>query len=509
VTDRASWAKVNELFHQALDRPAAERAAFLDTACRDDRALRDEVASLVESHDHAEHFIEQPPATTAAASGTAQPDDALDGRTIAHYRIVRRLGAGGMGVVYLADDLTLGRSVALKALAPQFTRDPTRRERLRQEARAAAALTHPGIAAVYALEDVGDHLYIAGEYVPGETLRAEIGRGPAPASHVLATGLALARALEAAHARGIVHRDLKPDNVIRTPAGDVKILDFGLARMHDASSNLATMHGTASGLFGTPAYMSPEQIRGDAVDSRSDLFSLGVVLHELATGGAPFAGASAPSIIASILEAEPGRIADRVPAMLSTATGLADLDRIVTRCLQKSPDARYASTRDLVADLERTQLSRRASAQRDADIVPTRAPLWWWQLHQAIASGSYLLMLLPLWLTRTSMPAPTGTWVFLAALIAVLVASTLRLHLWFTVREIPDESPGQRTRAGLWIRAADIAFVAVLVVATGLTFSTYVEAAALFLTAAVGALVAFTIIEPATSRAAFRSPKEP
>lgn len=506
MTERATWAKVNDLFHQAIEQPPGERNAFLDRACEGDRALRDEIASLVAAHLEADAFIERPAAEIEAAAPVALPA-AAPGETIGHYRIERVLGEGGMGIVYLAQDTKLGRAVALKALAPRFTSDPVRRDRLRREARAAAALTHPGIATVFALEEFGDHVYIAGEFVPGETLRDEARRGPAPAPRVIATGMALARALAAAHDRGVVHRDLKPENIIRTPGGDLKILDFGLARMRETGDHGAA-RSTGATLLGTPAYMSPEQIRGDAVDFRADIFALGVVLYELATGVNPFFRGDLVGAIARILEAEPAHLIDAVPAGLSTAAGLSNLDGIVARCLEKSPDARFASTHDLVAALEGAQLmnaapppvSRSASATR---IAPTRAALWWWQLHEAIASGSYLLMLLPLWLARAWMPAPVGSWVFLAALIAVLVASTLRLHLWFTVREIPDESPAQRTRAGRWIRAADVAFVIVLLIASGLTLSTSVEAAALFLTAAVGALIAFAIIEPATSRAAF------
>ncbi|HKV98179.1 MAG TPA: hypothetical protein VJN96_00070, partial [Vicinamibacterales bacterium] len=182
----ANWARVNELFHQALERPRDQRAAFLAQACGGDDTLRLELASLLEAHDEANDFIEQPvtrPADLAQAG--IGPD--IAGRTIGHYRLVRVLGAGGMGVVLLADDTKLGRQVALKALAPRFTTDPRRRERLRREARAAAALTHPGIATIYALEEFDDHVYIAGEYVPGETLRDELARGPLPAARVIDT----------------------------------------------------------------------------------------------------------------------------------------------------------------------------------------------------------------------------------------------------------------------------------------------------------------------------------
>ena len=197
---------------------------------------------------------------------------------IGHYLIRGVLGEGGMGVVYLAEDSRLGRTVALKAVAPQYVGDPARRERLRREARAAASLQHPGIATVFALEEIDDHLYIAGEYVPGETLRDELARGPLTPARAVETMLAIARALAVAHERGVIHRDLKPENLMRTPAGDMKILDFGLARVHDPVSTDATLSAEGS-VLGTPAYMSPEQIRGKTVDGRADLFALGVVLY--------------------------------------------------------------------------------------------------------------------------------------------------------------------------------------------------------------------------------------
>ena len=390
----ADWTRVNQLFHQALELPRDQRGAFLAQACGGDEALRLEIASLLGAHDEADDFIERPATTPADLAATSIGQD-LIGRTIGHYQIVRVLGVGGMGVVFLADDTRLGRPVALKALAPRFTQDPLRRERLRREARAAAALAHPGIATVYALEEFDDHVYIAGEYVPGETLRDELGHGPLPASRVIDTALALASALEAAHDRGVVHRDLKPENVIRTPAGDVKILDFGLARMHEVPQQPAAEITAEGALLGTPAYMSPEQIRGDAVDFRTDLFALGIMLYELATGAHPFSGSNPASTIARILESQPPHVADRVPAMLSTAVGLGDLDRIIARCLEKHPDARYQSTQDLVAALEEAKAGGaaepRSHAEAAAEGPPRRRALGWWQFHQAAASVGYLV----------------------------------------------------------------------------------------------------------------------
>jgi serine/threonine protein kinase len=504
VTHAARWARVNELFHQALAVAPARREAFLDVACGSDRTLREEVATLLASHDRAGEFMERPAGRVTAPNLSPAPP-ARAGETIGHYTVKRLLGEGGMGVVYLAKDETLGREVALKAVAPRFTGDPARRERLRREARAAAALTHPNIATVYALEEIDGQVYIAGEFVPGATLREELRDGAMPAPRVLATGLALARALAAAHDRGIVHRDLKPENVIRTPAGEIKILDFGLARVRADSAAAPVTADHAA--MGTPAYMSPEQIRGDAVDFRSDLFSLGVLLYELASGVAPFEGPDAASTLARILESEPAPLDVRVPSALASVPALPELARIVAMCLRKAPDARFSSTHLLVSALERaasgqTSAAPHAATPRAPSAPGTNAPFWW-QFHQAVASGLYLLMLVPMWLAKSWMPA--GSWLFLAALVSAIGASTMRLHVWFAFRELPGESLAQRRRVAGWIRLGDIAFVAALLVASGLTLSTHAEVSVLFLTAAVGALVAFAVIEPATARAAFES----
>ncbi len=498
----AEWSRINALFHETIAQPPAERDAFLDKACAGDRALRDEVASLIASHETAGEFIEQPAAMAPDATLPSTPD----GVTLGHYRILGVLGEGGMGVVYLAEDTRLGRNVALKALAPRFTSDPVRRERLRREARAAAALTNTGIATVYALEEFDEHVFIAGEYVPGETLRDEMARGPLEAAQVLATGLALARALEAAHDHGIVHRDLKPENVMRTPTGDIKILDFGLARMPDPGEPRTPITGDGA-VLGTPAYMSPEQIRGRAIDFRSDLFSLGVLLYELATGASPFAGSDPASTIARILETEPPRLIDRAPAPGPGSPVLTDLDRIISRCLQKSPDARYQTTRALVEDLERARAGRPSGSltQHSSPLGQPARPdrsVWWWQFHQAAASAGYLVMVPPLWLAHTWIGPPLGVWTFLTGLVGSLLATTLRLHLWFTVRETPSELADQRARSAPWIRMGDWLFVGALVAAAALTLDPHTEGAALFVVAAVGSVVAFAIIEPATSRAA-------
>ena len=408
-----------------------------------------------------------------------------------------------MGVVYLAEDLRLGRTVALKAVAPQFTGDASRRERLRREARAVASLSHSGIATVYALEEFEGQMFIAGEFVPGETLREEIARGPLSVPAAIESAMALATALAAAHDRGIVHRDLKPENVIRTPTGQMKILDFGVARVlaGEGDGNL-----TADGTFvGTPAYTSPEQIRGQPVDQRSDLFSLGVIIYELVAGVRPFSGADAPSTIAKILEAEPRRLTEQPGADQTDRVALGALEQVVRACLQKVPGARYQSAHELVhaLDLVRSGLPsavRLPGAGRGSPAVP---PLWWWQFHQAAASAAYLALLIPLWMTQPWIRSRLGLILLLVGLASAVAAVILRLHLWFTVRSYPAEWAIQRAHSARWIIAADLIFVGTLAVAAAAIFEEHAAMAALLIGAAVAVLVSSAIIEPATTRAAF------
>lgn len=498
------WRKVNDIFHRALDLPSEARAAFVDEASGRDPVIRAEVLSLLAVHERAAAFIEQPAVTQAAFASTVAGAQHLVGQVVGQYRIDRVIGEGGMGVVYLAEDLRLGRAVALKAISPRYTGDPARRERLRREARAAAALTHPGIATVYALEEFDEQLFIAVEYVPGETLRDELGRGPLGAARALDTALAVARALAVAHDRGIVHRDLKPENIIRAPSGELKILDFGLARMRDAAYESARL--TDDGTFlGTPAYMSPEQIRGSTVDARSDLFSFGIVLYELVSGVHPFLGADRASTLARILEVEPPRLSGHGSGGSSALAGA--LEGIVRTCLRKTPEARYRSAHELVAALEQMRGSSGAGARMSSDFIspaPPAPPEWWWQFHQGASSAGYIALVVALWFARAWIGGKMGLAIFLGGLIGATVAAILRLHLWFTVRSYPSEWPRQRAHSGRWIRLADILFVVVLFAAGIGVHETHASAAAVFIGSAVAVLLSFAIIEPATTRAAFR-----
>ncbi len=495
----ARWARVNDLFHRALDAPDAARAAFVARECGGDRQLHDEVISLLAAHARAADFIEQPPADTTRLFDSSPIADAIIGQTVGHYRIARIIGRGGMGVVYLAEDTRLGRAVALKALAPNLVGDQTRRERLRREARAAAALHHTGIATVFALEEIDDQLYIAGEYVPGVTLRDELARGPLPVRRALETTRAIAAAVAAAHERGVIHRDLKPENVIRTPAGELKILDFGLARIEDPAAMLQlTADGTS---LGTPAYMSPEQIRGRHIDARSDLFALGVMLYEFITGVNPFKGSDPASTIAHVLEAEPAPLATMAVVGLPPAISAA-LEQIVQTALQKSPEVRYPSARAFIAALDG------AIAVLDGAAPPPRMPAppvatarWWWQFHQVAASAAYVALFVPLIFVQRDTGGDAGSVVLILGVVAALTAIVLRLHLLFAVQSYPAEFAAQRANTEPWIRRADVAFALVLAAAGLLVRIPRLSLALVLISAAVAVLLASVVIEPATGRA--------
>ncbi len=507
--DPERWSRLTELFHQALDREPARRETFLDDACGDDRSLRDEVVSLLAYHEQANQMLDRP----AALATRDAPDEAesLVGKNLDQYRVTKRLGAGGMGVVYLADDTRLGRQVAVKVLTRRFTQDAERRERLRREARAAAALSHPGIATVYALEEVGDTLFIVSEYVEGPTLRDEVSRSPLPVMSLLNTGVEVARALAAAHDRGIVHRDLKPDNVIRTADGSVKVLDFGLAHVVEAADERVGSRARLTepgAMLGTPGYMPPEQLRGEEVDFRADIFSFGVMLFELVSGVHPFTRSTPVSTIARVLEATPPDLEQLRPSCP------AHLRRLISRCMEKEPGQRFGSTAELVDSLEELRRDAAASdpppvaavdASRQETARPARAsPLWWWQFHQVGISLGYCVMLIPFWNVRVWVPGPWGSLIFFATVAAVGVSATLRLHLWFTSRFYPGELSAQKGQVSRWVRLGDWSFVAALLLAGVLVVSDNAAFSTLFLAVAVASFVAFTVIEPATTRAAFK-----
>ena len=282
------------------------------------------------------------------------------GQTLSHYRITSAIGAGGMGKVYRATDTKLGRDVALKVLPAEMASNPERLERFRREAKALAALDHPGIVTVYSVEEADGVHFLTMQLVEGQPLDRLIPEGGMPLDLLLATATALAEALAAAHDKGIVHRDLKPANVMVGDAGSVKVLDFGLARMsagESADSALPTETRTRDGVvMGTPPYMSPEQVSGRAVDHRTDIFSLGVILYEMASGRRPFQGRSSAELVSAILRDAPPALTDRRPDLP------AELARLIERCLEKDPAERFQAAREVRAALDGIREVKVASA---------------------------------------------------------------------------------------------------------------------------------------------------
>ena len=284
------------------------------------------------------------------------------GTTLRHYQILRRLGEGGMGEVYAAEDTRLSRQVALKVLRPEMAADPERLRRFQREARAVAALSHPNIVTLYSVEEADGVQFLTMELVEGKTLAEVIPEGGLPLGALLELAVPLVEAVAFAHERGIVHRDLKPANVMLAADGRLKVLDFGLAKLRpessvDETTRLLTVSLTGQAVVGTAAYMSPEQAEGRPVDHRSDIFSLGVILYELACGTRPFGGDTAVSVISAILKDTP-----RPVSAMNRAVPPA-LERVITRALAKDPAERYQEAADLRNELMRV---RAQSAPRRA-----------------------------------------------------------------------------------------------------------------------------------------------
>jgi hypothetical protein len=454
------FARLKIVFQEALDQPTEVRRAWLREECGGDSVLLREAESLLNTFETAGDFLEEP-----AQVDPGDLDTLLPGTRVGSYQIVEEIGRGGMGVVYLAKDVRLGRRVALKSLPAAVAMQPDLRERLRREARAAATISHPAVAVVYALEELGDHLFMASEYVQGETLRNVIARGPLAPERARHIAVDIAGALSAAHEAGVIHRDLKPENVLIKADGSVKVVDFGIAHVEGSDVSRLTRTGLA---LGTPAYMAPEQLLGGTVDTRADVYAWGVMLSEMLQGRHPL---------------------DQTTTVTPATPFKGPLTTIINRCLQPDPGAR-PSARELVQVLGSDSRS----------LTPTR---WWWEFHQGITALIYWLMVIPAWYARGQIGGAWGRAFFITTLAAVIVAANLRLHLWFTSRFYESELTSVHDRSGRWIRVADWVFAATLI-AGGLLISNDRSPLTIVLpSVAVGAVVAFLLIEPVTARAAF------
>ncbi|MGH9843697.1 MAG: serine/threonine-protein kinase, partial [Blastocatellia bacterium] len=308
------WKKLDALFHEALELQGEARAAHLAKVCDGDEQLRAEAEKLLAAHERESSFIDSP-ILAEVAEPTDDGNESLVGRRIGHYKIVSLLGRGGMGEVYLAEDSRLERKVALKVLPSAFTQNQDRVRRFEREAKAASALNHPNILTIHEIGELDGAHYIVSEFVEGETLRALIERGRLGISQAIAIAEQVAGALSVAHQAGIIHRDIKPENVMARPDGLVKVLDFGLAKLTERpaatpevdsqAETIARLSTEPGVVMGTVPYMSPEQARGQKVDHRTDIFSLGVLLYEMLAGRRPFEGATASDVIVALLTAEP------------------------------------------------------------------------------------------------------------------------------------------------------------------------------------------------------------
>ncbi len=348
------WKKIKELFLAALEREADERTGFLDEVCNGDDDLRREVESLLAEHDQPDNLIDRPAFEITADLLVTDELPSAIGRIIGPYKITKQIGRGGMGEVYLAQDTRLGRRVALKLLPSHFTIDRDRLRRFKQEARAASALNHPNIITIHEVGQVDAAHFIATEFIEGHTLRSSIGEAGMKSAEAIDVAIQVASALRAAHEAGIVHRDIKPENIMVRPDGYVKVLDFGLAKLternamtDDTGVSFTAIETDPGVVMGTVSYMSPEQARGLAMDERTDIFSLGVVLYEMIAGRVPFEGATMSDVIVAILEKQP-------PALSTYTTDApAEIEASINKALEKKREDRYQTAKEMLDDLRK------------------------------------------------------------------------------------------------------------------------------------------------------------
>ena len=362
------WAQVRKILDAALELSPEARPAYVARVCATDPGLQQEVESFLAAHDHAASALLENPALQSLTLGP--------GTKLGAYEIVEMVGAGGMGEVYRARDTILGRDVAIKVLPPIFSHDAERLRRFEQEARAAAALNHPNILSIHQLGNHDGAPYLVSEFLEGETLRLRLQKGPLPVSTALDYTLQLVNGLAAAHGKGIVHRDLKPENLFLTTNGLLKILDFGLAKLQRSESFGAPETAMTQGsstlpgiVMGTVGYMSPEQVRGQQVDHRSDIFALGAIFYELLSAKRAFHGNTPADTLTAILMHDP-------PSLTGTSPNITPpLDRVIRRCLEKDPNERFQSAKEVgfaLKALSDVPASLRTGSPRAQDLPPSR-----------------------------------------------------------------------------------------------------------------------------------------
>ena len=422
------WQKVEAVLQEAIDRPPQDRASFLDAACAGDRRLLDEATSLVNAYNEAGDFIEQPAISQDAHILVGSDIADKIGHEIGPYTIVKRLGGGGMGEVYLAQDARLDRLVALKILPAYFASDDARLRRFQREAKAVSALNHPNILTIHEVGEAAGIRYIATEFIDGATIRQLLAKQELSLDEILDTAEQICSALVAAHLAGVVHRDIKPENIMRRADGLVKILDFGIAKLMEPETpgdqdETQPGNGTyteAGLLLGTIGYMSPEQARGLPVDERTDLWSLGVVVYEMLAQRLPFTGATRMDTIVAILHRDPTPLSEVAGDQYNVS---ALLEQTINSCLRKEMTDRLGSANELLGELKRVR------EQLNNETYPTGSTIKL-SRHEANASSKPAARSLP---RRYSWP--------LLVLFIVLVAAIAGSILYQRSETVAPGSP--------------------------------------------------------------------
>src|SRR5215469_5467400 len=421
--DQQRWQQIKVLLDSAVELTPARRSSFLAEACGTDESLRAEVEALLVHYEQAGNFLEGNPGADLYARIQSKTEEPVfsSGQIIAgRFRIIDLIGRGGMGEVYKAEDLRLHRTVALKFLPDDTARHAHALERFQLEAQAASALNHPNICTVYDISEESGRAFIAMEFLDGRSLKDLIAGHPLPIDPVLEISIAIAGALDAAHAKGVLHRDIKPDNIFINDRGNVKILDFGLAKLLRCSSSPQdatvsehtelTQHGAA---LGTVAYMSPEQARGEALDVRTDLFSFGLVIYEMTTGRPAFSGSTSAIIFASLLNDTPRRPSDINPEVP------AGLEQIISNALGKDRAVRYQRASDIRSDLQRVMRGTQGNgsvsllSEKDKTLwtkkaVPPKSRRRQYAAYAAAAAMILALAGAALWVFRPRIPLVTA-----------------------------------------------------------------------------------------------------
>ena len=385
------WSKIEEIFNAAVILPIAAKRSFVIESCRSDIALRDEVFALLEEDENLNSILDKPVFSLGVQLLDVEFDELLQNSEFASYYLHKKIGRGGMGVVFLAEDSRLERFVALKVLLPQFTENNEGVLRFQQEARAASAISHPNVAHIYEAGIYKEYNFLAMEYVPGKILREVIKENPIELSCAVEIALQIGKALVAAHKAGIVHRDIKPENIMIVEENDeflVKVLDFGLAKfgaplnngnkyVKTRSSGRTSLETTPGMIIGTTAYMSPEQVRGIPLDARTDIWSLGVVLFEMLTGKRPFRGDTRSDVQAGIL-------LGALPP-ISKIKNAPELATIVQKALTKDVEERYQNIIEFVHDLQAVQNKIKADTEQ---YTATQIPFASKETHEELENTS-------------------------------------------------------------------------------------------------------------------------